>query len=186
MNLNLLYCRSDTVHVAGDLPQAGMQLPGFMLVNEHFNDISLESFRDRIKVIMTVLSVELEDSARLVDELVASSVPAASAPALVAPVLIVVSADTPLTLKRVAAQRGWHGVVLLSTLRGRDFHRDYGVMVVEHPFAGLTAPAVLVADPFDVVQYSARLPDTGGSFDWSEVALALEAQPEWMTQMTLR
>lgn len=178
MELNVLYCRSDKVHVAGDLPLPGMQLPGFMLVDVHFNDIALEKFRDRAKVLMTVLSVELEDSARQVDDMFASAGSLACAPAL-----IVVSADTPLTQKRVAMQRGWQGAMMLSTLRGRDFHRDYGVMVMEHPFAGLTAPAVLVADPFDVIRYSARLPDTGASFDWDEVALALATQPAWMASM---
>lgn len=166
MNLWTLRCRDDVVHVAGDLPRVGHLLPSFMLVDPQLNDCSLESLHDRDKAIMTVLSVELADGARLVDE-------AREALAGRGVMLVVVSADSPFALRRVAAERNWSGVLLLSTLRGRDFHKDYGVLIAEHPFAGFTAPALVLADFTDTVLASERLPDTAASFDWPRMVAVL-------------
>ena len=64
-------------------------------------------------------------------------------------------------------------MLLLSTLRGRDFHKDYGVLIAEHPFAGFTAPALVLADFTDTVLASERLPDTAASFDWPRMVAVL-------------
>lgn len=166
MNLWTLRCRDDEVHVAGDLPHVGHLLPSFMLVDPHLNDCSLESLHDRTKAIMTVMSVDLSDGVRLVEE-------ARAALAGRGVALVVVSADSPLAHRRVAAERGWDGVLLLSTLRGRDFHKDYGVLIAEHPFAGFTAPALVLADFTDTVLAVERLPDTAASFDWPRMVEVL-------------
>ena len=162
----ILRCRDDDIHIRGDIPSPGMRLPSFMLVNEQFHDVPLEHFRDRKKIIMSVMSIELVDSARLVDELRS----ALKARNLTNTAIIIISADLPLAQHRCAVARGWAGVTLLSTLRGRDFHKDYGVLITDYPFAGLTGPALWVAGGDDTVLYAERLANTEGSFDWESVA----------------
>jgi thiol peroxidase len=39
-------------------------------------------------------------------------------------------------------------------MRGRDFHKDYGVMITDYPLAGLTARAVIVLDENDKVLHA--------------------------------
>ena len=73
--------------------------------------------------------------------------------------VLVVSADLPFAQNRFCATEGLNNVITLSTLRGRDFHKDFGVMITDVPLAGLTARAVIVLDENDVVLYSELVPE---------------------------
>ena len=53
MQFHRLQCRQDNVQVLGDLPQPGQPLPGFMLVDSQFNDVSLAAFAGRPVAVMT-------------------------------------------------------------------------------------------------------------------------------------
>ena len=45
-------------------------------------------------------------------------------------------------------------MVTLSTFRGKDFHKNYGVDILDGPLKGLTARAVVVLDENDKVLHS--------------------------------
>jgi thiol peroxidase len=159
----------ETLAVEGDFPQPGTYLPSFMLVDEHLNDVALEHYRGEAKVLITLLSVDSDEHGglSLLRELRRQL---ERWPALR---IMSISVDSPYSLHRSRREHGMPGVVLLSTLRGRDFHRRYGVLLKDYPLAGFTAPALILTDQNDMVLYSERLADTHDEFDWQSLNLAI-------------
>lgn len=136
------------LHVEGHFPEPGEKLHSFMLVDKDLNDVSLSHFKGKRKVISIVPSLDTPtcaQSTRVFNEK-ASSLPNT--------VVLVISSDLPFAQSRFCGAEGLDNVITLSTLRGRDFHRDYGVLITEHPLTGLTARAVIVADENDTVLHS--------------------------------
>jgi len=60
--------------------------------------------------------------------------------------VLCISADLPFAQSRFCGAEGLDNVVNLSTMRGHEFIKNYGVAMVEGPLAGLTARAVVVLD----------------------------------------
>lgn len=155
----------------GELPKQGDALPSFMLVDDQFNDVALAQFTGQPKAIITILSLDenehggmrlLRETLRILER----------SPTLQ---IIVVSVDSPSTLRRVRKERGLPRVTLLSTLRGRDFHKHFGVLITEYPLSGYTAPSILIADAENTILYGERLRDTLDDFKFDQMAPALEA-----------
>lgn len=157
----------DRLRVDGDFPRPGDWMPSFMLVDETLNDVSLEAFLGQPKALITLLSLDEErhGGLALLRETLARL---ERWPSLAR---IVVTIDSPFALARARREHGLPGVTLLSTLRGRDFHRRYGVLIADHPLSGFTAPALIVGDGDDHVVHAERLADVDDHFDW----LACEA-----------
>jgi thioredoxin-dependent peroxiredoxin len=57
-------------------------------------------------------------------------------------------------------------VITLSTMRGRDFHKQYGVMIMDPPLSGLLARAIVVLDERDKVIHT-------------EMVSAIEKEPNY-------
>lgn len=173
IQFKLLY-GEEILPVIGEFPSVGTHLPSFMLVDDHFNDVALAQFSNGPKVIITLLSLD-EDThggIRLLRETLRAL---ERWPQLQ---IIVITVDSPSTLRRVHKERGMPGVTLLSTLRGRDFHKHFGVLITEYPLAGYTAPAIILADADNTVLYSERLRDTLDDFNLApmqSVMTAIEA-----------
>ncbi|AXK38341.1 thiol peroxidase [Crenobacter cavernae] len=159
----------DKLRVDGDFPHTGDWMPSFMLVDETLNDVSLERFLGQAKVVVTLLSLD-EDAHGGLKLLQETLRHLERWPSLAR---IVVTVDSPFALRRARREHGLPGVTLLSTLRGRDFHRQYGVMISDYPLAGFTAPALIVGDGKDRVVYAERLADTRDGFDWLAVEVAM-------------
>ncbi|WP_434633298.1 redoxin family protein [Chromobacterium sp. CV08] len=157
--------------VIGDFPRAGDYLPSFMLVDDQKRDAALEGFSHTPKLIVTLLSVDedehgglylLRETRRFLDRW----------PHLK---LIVISVDSPSSLARARHEHGLPSIALLSTLRGRDFHKRYGVLITEYPLSGYTSPSVILADTNNVVHYSERLANTRDFFDFDAIDALLSA-----------
>lgn len=170
IQFKLLY-GEEILPIMGDFPAPGAHLPSFMLVDDHFNDVALAQFTGHPKVILTLLSLdeELHGGARLLRDTVRQL---ERWPQLQ---IIVISVDSPSTLRRVHKERGLPKVTLLSTLRGRDFHKHFGVLITEYPLAGYTAPALILADAENNVLHSERLRDTLDDFDLEPVTRIMTA-----------
>jgi thiol peroxidase len=117
------------VKLYGEFPQVGKAAPPFSLVNKDLQNITLDSFFGKRKVLNIVPSL---DNA----------------------VVINISTDLPFAMARFCSSEGLDNVVNLSTMRGREFMRDYGVKIAGSKLAGLTARAVIVLDSKDVVRYT--------------------------------
>ncbi|WP_236687467.1 redoxin family protein [Chromobacterium subtsugae] len=156
--------------VIGDFPRKGNYLPSFMLVDDQKHDAALESFSHTPKLIVTLLSVDedehaglllLRETRRFLD----------GWPHLK---LIVITVDSPSSLARARHEHGLPNIALLSTLRGRDFHKRYGVLITEYPLSGYTSPSIILADAANVVHYSERLANTRDLFDFDAIEALLQ------------
>jgi thiol peroxidase len=136
------------VEVAGSFPVAGSKAADFILVGKDLKDIALGDFAGKRKVLNIVPSLDTPvcaTSTRQFNE---------SASNLSNTVVLVVSADLPFAMNRFCTTEGLNNVITLSTMRGRDFLRQYGVEIISGPLAGVSARAVIVLDQNNTVLHS--------------------------------
>ena len=137
----------------GAFPVVGQTAPAFSLVNKELQDVTLQSFAGKRKVLNIVPSLDTAvcaTSTRKFNE---------AASKLDNTVVLVISADLPFAMSRFCVAEGLDNVVTLSLMRGRDFMRNYGVKIADTKLAGVTARAVLVLDPNDRVIYTELVDD---------------------------
>ncbi|MBX9421098.1 MULTISPECIES: thiol peroxidase [Streptomyces] len=137
--------KGNPVQVNGTLPTPGSQAPDFALVAEGLADKSLKDYAGLRKVLNIFPSIDTPTCA--------SSVRAFNKKAseVENTVVLCISADLPFAQARFCGAEGLENVKNLSTLRGREFHTNYGVEIADGPLAGLTARAVVVLDENDKV-----------------------------------
>lgn len=158
----------DAVRVAGTLPAPGSTAPDFRLTNSTLGDVSLADFRGRRKVLNIVPSLDTPvcaASTRLFNQR-AAEVPNTS--------VLVISADLPFAQKRFCETEGIDSVEPLSMMRDRRFAEDYGVLLEDGAFAGLTARAVVVLDEQDQVLHTQLVPEIGEEPDYEAALAALK------------
>jgi len=140
--------KGNPVQVNGQLPHAGGQAPAFSLVGAGLADVTLSKFAGKRKVLNIFPSVDTPTCATSVRKFNAQANDVANT------VVLCISADLPFAQARFCGAEGLENVLNLSTLRGREFIRDYGVEIADGPLAGLTARAVVVLDENDKVLHS--------------------------------
>jgi thiol peroxidase len=153
------------VKLDGQFPQVGNAAPPFSLVNKDLQDVTLQSFGGKRKVLNIVPSLDTptcQASARRFNK---------EASGLENTVVINISADLPFAMARFCSSEGLNNVVNLSVMRGRDFMRNYGVQIADGVLAGLTARAVVVLDSSNVVRYT-------------ELVSAIENEPNYTAALT--
>lgn len=155
------------IGVGGRFPRVGDIGHSFMLVDQGLKDVSLSAFAGRKKVLAVVPSLDAEIGIRIARrmEAMASNFPDV--------VFIAISVDTPYAQSRIKDAEGFRALHLLSTLRGRDFHKDYGVMITDYPLSGLMASAVVVMDEGDVVLQAELVPEINSEPNYEAVVKAL-------------
>ncbi|WP_248746518.1 thiol peroxidase [Pseudomonas sp. MWU12-2037] len=158
--------RGVTVQINGQLPLPGSQAPAFSLVAKDLSDITLASLAGQRKVLNIFPSVDTPTCAKSVRQF------NERANQLENTVVLCISADLPFAQARFCGAEGLDQVVNLSTLRGREFMRDYGVEIADGPLAGLTTRAVVVLDAHDEVLHSELVADIGQEPDY-DAALAV-------------
>ncbi len=157
----------ERLNVGGHFPQAGETAHSFMLVGKDLADVSLSSFAGKRKVLSIVPSIDTPvcaTSTRVFNQ---------RASEMDNTVVLVISADLPFAQSRFCGAEGLDKVVMLSTMRGRDFHKDYGVMITDPPLSGLMARAVVIVDENDQVIYSELVPEITQEPDYDAAIAAL-------------
>jgi thiol peroxidase len=140
--------KGEPLNVGGTFPKIGDTAQSFMLVDKDLNDVSLSQFAGLRKILNILPSLDTPvcaTSTRKFNEMVSR---------LPNTVLLSISADLPFAQSRFCAVENLQNVVTLSTMRGRDFNKIYGVMITDYPLAGLCARAVIVLDENDKVLHS--------------------------------
>ncbi|OIO79012.1 MAG: lipid hydroperoxide peroxidase [Gallionellaceae bacterium CG1_02_56_997] len=156
------------VTLYGTFPVVGKIAPAFKLVDKDLQDITLQSFAGKRKVLNIVPSLDTAvcaTSTRRFNE---------AASALANTVVLVTSADLPFAMSRFCVAEGLENVVTLSLMRGRDFMRNYGVKIADTALAGLTARAVLVLDENDRVLHAELVSDITHEPDYTAALAALQ------------
>ena len=89
-------------------------------------------------------------------------------------VVLIIAADLPFAMSRFCKMEGLDKVIPLSTMRGADFMRDYGVAIADGPFAGITARAVIVLDESDTVIHAELVPEIADEPNYDAALAALK------------
>ncbi len=147
--------KGNPIDVAGSFPRPGQKAPAFKLVGKDLKDVALTDFAGKRKVLNIVPSLDTSvcaTSTRKFNE---------KAGGLDNTVVLVISADLPFASNRFCTAEGLNNVVTLSTMRGREFLRNYGVEITSGALAGLTARGVVVLDEKDTVLHSELVPEIG-------------------------
>jgi thiol peroxidase len=158
--------KGQRVQVDGSFPDKGQQAPAFTLVGADLADVALASFAGKRKVLNIFPSVDTgvcAASVRHFNELAGQ---------FTHTVVLCISADLPFAQSRFCGAEGLEHVVMLSSMRGREFLQDYGVAIADGPLAGVAARAVVVLDEDDKVIYSQLVAEITDEPDYA-AALAL-------------
>lgn len=155
------------VTVGGQFPAAGDNAPAFSLVGLDLSDKSLSSFAGKRKILNIFPSVDTPTCATSVRTFNSKGADLPNT------VVLCISADLPFAQKRFCAAEGLDNVVNLSTLRGGEFIRNYGVAIEDSPMAGLAARAVVVLDENDKVLHSELVSEIGDEPDYDKALAAL-------------
>jgi thioredoxin-dependent peroxiredoxin len=141
------------IKIEGIFPKVGEKAPQFSLVNKDLEDVTLVNFTGRKKVLNIVPSLDTPVcalSTRKFNQ---------KASSLNNTAVLVISADLPFAMSRFCQVEGLDKVVVLSTMRGAEFMRNYGVAIADGPLAGITARAVIVLDENDTVIHAELVPE---------------------------
>ena len=155
------------IDVSGTFPKPGEQATDFTLTNQGLEDISLDSWAGKRKILNIIPSIDTgvcATSTRKFNE---------QASSLDNTVVLVVSADLPFALGRFCGAEGLKDVITLSSFRNYSFQQDYGVAIQSGPLAGLCARAVVVLDEKDQVIHSELVDDIKHEPDYDSALKAL-------------
>lgn len=145
--------KNNPIHTNGDLPSIGSKALDFILVDAQLQNRSLKDYAGKRKIISIVPSLDTEVcslSAKKFNEKIKNHLEA---------VVLVVSADSPFAQKRMCAAENTKNIVTLSMMRDKEFAKDYGVLIVDGPLAGICARAVVVLDEQNQVLYTELVPE---------------------------
>lgn len=156
------------IKVDGTFPSVGAKAPAFSLVGKDLADVTLDNFSGKRKVLNIFPSVDTPTCAASVRHF------NESVSQLVNTVVLCISADLPFAQARFCGAEGLDNVVTLSTLRGQEFIKHYGVALAEGPFAGLTARAVVVLDEHDKVTHAELVGEIANEPNYEAVIAVLK------------
>ncbi len=145
--------KGNPIHTIGELPAIGSRAPDFVLVNGELQNVSLDNFKGKKKILNIVPSLDTgvcAASARRFNQ------EAAQFPNTV---ILTISRDLPFAQKRFCTTEGIDQVITLSDLRSRDFGKHYGVEIIDGPLAGLLSRAIVVLDEENRVIYTEQVPE---------------------------
>ena len=156
------------IELAGSFPKVGQTAPPFTLVDKDLKDVPLKDFAGKRKVLNIVPSLDTPvcaTSTRKFNERAGAKPNTA---------VLVISADLPFAMGRFCTTEKLQNVVPLSTMRGREFLRNYGVDITTGPLAGVAARAVVVLDENNKVKYSQLVPEIKNEPDYDAALAALK------------
>jgi thiol peroxidase len=159
--------RGTPTQVIGELPKQGTVAPVFRLVSKDLKDTFLHDFAGKRKVLNIFPSVDTATCAISVQKF---NQRAADLPNTV---VLCISSDLPFAQARFCGANNISNVVMLSMMRGRNFSKDYGVLIGDGPLMGLSARAVIVLDETNTVLYSELVPELSNQPNYDAAIQAL-------------
>jgi thiol peroxidase len=154
-----------TVNTNSELPAVGSTAPDFHLVDSELNDVRLGDFDGKKKILNIVPSLDTNTCAISAKKFDGQVVNYDNT------VVLVISGDLPFAQARFCKAAGLKNIIPLSMMRTRGFAKDYGVLVIDGPLAGVTARAIVVLDESNKVVYTQLVTEIADEPDY-ETALA--------------
>lgn len=155
------------ISTSGELPALGSEAPGFRLVGTGLKDLTLHDFAGKKKVLNIFPSVDTGTCAMSVRQFNQKAAGLSNA------VVLCISADLPFAQKRFCGAEGIENVQMLSLMRGRNFAKDYGLLLEQGPLAGLTARAVVVLDEDNKVIHTQLVAEIANEPDYDAALKSL-------------
>lgn len=159
--------KGEPIELAGTFPRVGDHAPGFCLTNEALEDVGLEAFAGKKKLLSIVPSIDTSVCATSTIRF--NEMAGGREDVTVA----IVSADLPFAQKRFREAHGLSCITFLSMMRDRQFARDYGVLINSGPLRSLSARAVVILDEQNIVQYVELVPEIAQEPDYEAAFAAL-------------
>lgn len=159
--------QGNPINTIGDLPAVGDAAPVFKLTNSELNDKSSQDFSGKKLLLNIVPSLDTgvcAMSTRKFNEAVKDFKNTA---------VLIISADLPFAQSRFIQQESLNNVTTLSEMRDRNFAKDYGVLLVDGPLAGIMARAVVVINEQGKVAYTELVPEITQEPDYDKALAAL-------------
>ena len=159
--------KGNAVQTIGDLPENGLTVKDFALVNDKLEEKVLSDYDGKKKIFNIFPSIDTgicAASARKFNE---------SAGDLENTVVINVSKDLPFALGRFCAAEGLDHVETLSDFRG-SFGDEYCVTITDGPMKGLLSRAVIVTDENNQVLYTEQVPEITTEPDYDSALNAVK------------
>lgn len=155
------------INTNGDLPAINTTAPAFTLVDKELNNLGLDDFSGKKKLLNIVPSLDTgvcATSTKKFNDFAAGRDDV---------VMMVISSDLPFAMGRFCGIENIDRVVSLSMMRDRNFAKDYGVLITDGPLAGITARAVVVLDENNKVIYHELVPEIAQEPDYEKALAAL-------------
>lgn len=152
------------LNIDGEMPVVGSDAPDFLLVNGRLENVSLDTYAGKKKVLSIVPSLDTPTcaaSARVFNQKIDQ---------LKNTVVLVISADLPFAQGRFCEAEGLKSIIPLSTFRS-NFAEEYGVNIIDTILAGLTARAIIILDEENKVIYTELVTELANEPNY-EAALA--------------
>ena len=112
--------KGNPVHTNGNLPGVGAKAPDFVLVNGDLQNITLDTYKGKKKLLNIVPSLDTPicqiSTKKFNDQAKTRS----------DTVFLMISADLPFAMKRFCSAEGTTNVVPLSMMRSRNFAKEIG------------------------------------------------------------
>jgi len=159
--------QGNPINTIGNLPAVGSAAPDFKLTNSELNDKSLNDFAGKKLLLNIVPSLDTgvcAMSTRKFNEAVKD---------FKNTVVLIISADLPFAQSRFVQQESLNNVTTLSEMRDRNFAKDYGVLIVDGPLAGIMSRAVVIVDEQGKVIYTEQVPEITQEPDYDKALAAL-------------
>lgn len=156
------------IKIEGAFPKVGQQAPAFSLVNRDLQDVTLVNYAGKKKVLNIVPSLDTPVcalSTRKFNQ---------QASNMDNTVVLIIAADLPFAMSRFCDAEGLDKVITLSTMRGANFMKDYGVLIADSPFGGITARAVIVLDESDKIIHAELVPEIADEPNYEAALAALK------------
>lgn len=147
----------------GELPVVGSKAPDFILVDKDLNDVQLDAFKSKKKILSIVPSLDTplcSTSTQKFNELLKEREDVQ---------ILTVSADLPFAIKRFCIEKDISNIKPLSMMRSKKFAEDYGVLINSGRLSGLTARAIVIIDENDDVIYTELVSDIAREPDYDSV-----------------
>jgi thiol peroxidase len=159
--------KGNKISTSGSLPKVGSTAPDFLLVDGDLNNVTLENYKGKKKLLSIVPSLDTPVcalSTKKFNEAAKSRTDA---------VFLMISADLPFAMKRFCSAEGANNVIPLAMMRSRNFAKDYGVLIQDGPLAGITARAVVVLDADNKIVHAELVPEIAQEPDYDKALAAL-------------
>ncbi|MFZ2852722.1 MAG: thiol peroxidase [Rhodocyclaceae bacterium] len=164
---NTVTLGGNALQVDGNFPQKGQTAPDFSLVGKNLADETLASFAGKRKILNIFPSIDTPTCATSVRKF------NQTANDLDNTVVLCISADLPFAQARFCGAENLANVVTLSTMRGADFLKNYGVALSSGPLCGVAARAVVVLDENNKVLHSELVGEIKDEPDYDAALKAL-------------